>query len=215
MSQNNIAELRITYVTTPLERDNLADDPFVQLRSWLDEAIAQKFLEPNAICLATVSADGVPTARMVLLKGLDHGLLFFTNYESQKGQALAQNPHAAIVFYWDRLYRQVRVTGVVEKLTQEESADYFYSRPRANQVGAWSSPQSQPIPNRSVLEQQEAKYTDQFAGVDPIPLPPHWGGYRLLPNSFEFWQGRIGRLHDRWLYKRESAEQWDISQLAP
>lgn len=215
MSQNNIAELRITYVTTPLERDNLADDPFVQLRSWLDEAIAQKFLEPNAICLATVSADGAPTARMVLLKGLDHGLLFFTNYESQKGQALAQNPHAAIVFYWDRLYRQVRVTGVVEKLTQEESADYFHSRPRANQIGAWSSPQSQPIPNRSVLEEQEAKYTDQFAGVDPIPLPPHWGGYRLLPNSFEFWQGRIGRLHDRWLYKRESAEQWDISQLAP
>lgn len=210
----NLADLRITYDHATLSRADLADDPFVQFERWFEDARNADILEPNAMILATSTSEGVPSARTVLLKGMRKGFRFFTNYDSQKGDELADNPHAAAVFLWQELHRQVRIAGWVEKLAKAESAEYFHARPRGSQIGAWTSPQSEVIADRATLEKLQAETEARFANVDPIPLPPFWGGYILKPRSVEFWQGRPSRLHDRFRYSH-SADGWTIERLAP
>ena len=211
----NIADLRINYDHATLSRGDLSAEPFQQFQKWFEETVQSGLvLEPNAMTLATATSDGVPSARVVLLKGVANGFRFFTNYESQKGQELLDNPHAALVFLWQPLHRQVRVTGWVEKLGKEDSAEYYHSRPRGSQIGAWTSPQSQVISDRSVLEQHKAEIEAKFADTDPIPLPPFWGGFVLKPRTVEFWQGRPSRLHDRFRYTR-NGDSWTIERLAP
>lgn len=211
---DNIAEMRISYNKDRLYRRDLNADPFVQFRAWLDDATAADILEPNAMTLATCTADGLPSARMVLLKGIDHGFCFYTNYESQKAQEIAANPHVALVFYWDVLYRSVRIVGRVEKMSAAASQAYYQSRPRGSQIGAWASPQSQPLANRAQLEERTAATEQRFADVETIPLPPHWGGFRVVPASIEFWQGQRSRLHDRIRYTNNDGV-WDIERIAP
>jgi pyridoxamine 5'-phosphate oxidase len=189
-------------------------DPLVQFRQWFDEAIRAELLEPNAMTLATVAPDGSPAARIVLLKGLDDtGFVFFTNYESAKGRQLAHQPRACLLFFWGELERQVRITGQVERLPEEESLAYFRSRPRGSQLGAWASPQSRVIASRDELDAQLTQLEARYADAD-IPLPPFWGGYRVIPAAVEFWQGRPSRLHDRLLYTRAGGE-WTRVRLAP
>lgn len=208
------ANMRISYTESALSRADLDLDPFKQFQTWWRAAIDADHIEPNAMTLATAAADGAPSARMVLLKGVDErGFLFYTNYESRKGVELAANPRAALVLYWDRLQRQVRIEGRVERLTAEESAEYFHSRPRDSQIGAWTSPQSTVIFGRTQFEARRQQLEDQFAD-GPVPLPPFWGGYRVMPHAIEFWQGRPNRLHDRFRYKR-SDQNWLIERLAP
>lgn len=214
MDNTDPAKLRISYTVGALERADLDPDPIVQFQTWWQVALDTDLVEPNAMTLATAAADGIPSARMVLLKGVDaRGFVFYTNHESQKGRELAANPHAALVLYWDLLQRQVRVTGAVERLNAEESAEYFHNRPRDSQIGAWASPQSAAIPSRDVLEAQRTQLERQFAG-QAIPLPPFWGGYRVTPRTIEFWQGRPSRLHDRFRYTH-SVHGWQIERLAP
>lgn len=210
----DIAKLRMNYDRGTLTRRDLAADPFTQFNQWFEEAVAANVFEPNAMILATSTSEGVPSARTVLLKGVRKGFRFFTNYDSQKAEELMENPHAALVFLWKELHRQVRVTGWVQKLEVGESAEYFHSRPRGSQIGAWASPQSDVIVDRSVLEKLTLEMETRFADVDPIPLPPHWGGYIVKPRTVEFWQGRPSRLHDRFRYSR-SRDGWEIVRLAP
>ncbi len=211
----SLADMRKEYMQRGLSESDVDADPIRQFRLWLDVALGANLTEPNAMTLATVGADGHPSARMVLLKGVeDDGFLFYTNYESRKGRELAQNPWAALVIYWAELERQVRIEGRVEKLAPEASDAYFHSRPRGSQFGAVVSAQSQPIPSREVLEERlralEAQYADQ-----EIPRPPHWGGYRVIPTTIEFWQGRPNRLHDRLRYQRQDDTTWKIERLSP
>jgi pyridoxamine 5'-phosphate oxidase len=214
MDNTDPAKLRINYTVGELNRADLNPDPIKQFQLWWQVALQADLVEPNAMTLATVSADGIPSARMVLLKGVDkHAFVLFTNYEGQKGQEIAANPHAALVFYWDKLQRQVRVAGAVEKLSKEDSAEYFHSRPRDSQIGAWTSPQSSIIPDRDILESTRAQLVGKFEGKT-IPLPPFWGGYRVIPHTIEFWQGRPSRLHDRFRYTRVD-DGWQIDRLAP
>ncbi len=210
----NIADLRINYDRATLARTDLAADPLTQFNQWFEDAVAANVFEPNAMILATTTSAGIPAARTVLLKGVNEGFRFFTNYESDKGNELAETPHAALVFLWKELHRQVRVTGLVQKLDKEESAEYFHSRPRGSQIGAWASPQSDEIADRTILERLTAETEARFADVDPIPLPPFWGGYIIRPRTVEFWQGRRSRLHDRFRYSR-SGDGWEIVRLAP
>lgn len=192
----------------------LGADPFQTLDAWYDEALAAGTPFADAIALATATADGRPSVRMVLYKGVSGGgLRFFTNYESRKAEELAENPHVAIVFFWAPLHAQVRVEGRVERLAEEESDEYFKSRPRESQLGAWASPQSRQVPDRETLEQRFASASGKYAGRD-VPRPPHWGGYRIVPDSFEFWIGQDHRMHDRFLYRRDG-ESWQSKRLAP
>ncbi|VWC27420.1 pyridoxine/pyridoxamine 5'-phosphate oxidase [Burkholderia lata] len=211
-----LADLRINYSRASLDEADVAHDPFAQFERWFKEALAAKLPEPNTMTLATVGDDGRPSARIVLIKGVDErGFVFFTNYESRKGRDLAAHPQAALLFYWIELERQVRIEGRIEKTTAEESDRYFASRPLGSRIGAWASEQSAVIDSRATLEAQEKAVSERYG--DNPPRPPHWGGYRLVPDSIEFWQGRPSRLHDRLLYTRDAATSpgWSISRLSP
>ena len=213
----NLAEIRRSYSRQELSEQHVAESPFEQFRLWMQEALEAQVQEPTAMVLSTVSASGSPSARVVLLKGLEEGhFTFFTNYASRKGQDLGANPQAALTFFWPELERQVRVEGVVEKAPASLSDAYFLSRPRGSQVGAWASPQSQPIPHRQYLEAETEELLSRFGPEQPIPRPAHWGGYGLKPNYVEFWQGRPNRLHDRLVFQRDDdSADWHLSRLAP
>ena len=223
---NAIADIRKDYKLASLEEADVASNPIDQFTRWWNEAVASQIDEVNAMTLATVNAAGVPAARIVLLKGYNpEGFIFFTNYESDKGKNLAQNPNAALVFFWKELERQIRIEGTVQKVSAEESDRYFNSRPASSRIGAWASPQSAVIENRLVIEQNVERYTSIFAN-DSIERPDHWGGYIVKPTSIEFWQGRSSRLHDRIRYKLETSDynaatdtridaNWKIERLAP
>lgn len=209
------AELRHSYTRGTLDEADVAPGWLQQLQSWFDEAVADPGVtEPNAIQLATADATGRPDVRTVLVKGIDaRGIVFYTNYESAKGRDLAANPCAAAVFAWLPMERQVRLTGAVTQVPRAETEAYFASRPRESQLGAWASPQSSVVASRAELEDAEAAVAARF-GDGPVPPPPHWGGYLLAPDAVEFWQGRVGRLHDRIRYRR-TGDEWTIERLAP
>jgi pyridoxamine 5'-phosphate oxidase len=209
----NIADIRKDYKLQTLNESDVAPSPFTQFGAWWQEAIASQIEEVNAMTLATCTLNGKPSARTVLLKGYDdNGFTFFTNYNSHKGQELAANPNAALVFFWKELERQIRIEGTVQKTSDEVSNEYFNSRPAGSKLGAWSSPQSSIIPNRQVLEANEQKFKEEFG--DTIPRPPHWGGFVVKPSLFEFWQGRSSRLHDRLQYTLQN-QVWVVERLAP
>jgi pyridoxamine 5'-phosphate oxidase len=211
----SLPDLRREFALAGLKESDLDPNPFKQFDKWFQQALAAGLSEPNAMTLATASPDGKPSARVVLLKGCDErGFVFFTNYESQKGRELSENPHAALVFYWVDLERQVRISGQVTRVQAEESEDYFRTRPEGSQLGAWVSRQSEVVSGRKVLEDRLDELTQEYRSK-PIPLPPYWGGYRLAPNSLEFWQGRPNRLHDRLRYTLQPGGQWLIERLSP
>ena len=213
MDKAALAELRKTYSRGELDETSCAEDPLRQFETWLEQAIKAELPEPNAMTLATVGPDGRPSTRVVLIKGLDaRGLVWYTNYESRKGRELAHEPRAALQFHWVELERVVRIEGIVEKVSAEESDAYFASRPLDSRIGAWASPQSQPITSRAVLVANAAKAAARH-GLHP-PRPPHWGGYRLDPDRWEFWQGRVSRLHDRVRYDLQDG-RWMRRRLAP
>lgn len=210
----SIAALRKEYTLAELSEQDVDNSPFVQFNQWFEQALHAQLTEPNAMTVATVDASGRPSARIVLIKGVDNrGFVFYTNYLSKKGHDLAARPQAALLFYWAELERQVRIEGRIEKVSAQESDAYYLSRPLGSRLGAWASPQSKEVQGRGQLEelldQVQAKYGDN-------PLrPPHWGGYRLVPDYFEFWQGRASRLHDRIAYRLQAEGQWALSRLAP
>ena len=211
----NIRDKRIQYETAGLDRDDLADDPFVQFAQWYTQADEAGIAEPHAMVVSTVDADGMPDSRAVLARSMDaSGFTFFTNYESAKSAHLLAHPVAAALFPWFVLHRQVRLRGVVEKVSDIESDDYFASRPRGSQIGAWASIQSMPLDKRETLEERVASFEAQF-GDDDIRRPPLWGGWRIIPQSIEFWQGRPSRLHDRFVYTKEANGSWRIERLYP
>lgn len=209
----DLAQLRVDYKRAALSERDAVPNPFDQFARWFDEAVAAAIPEPNAMTLATVDGAGRPAARIVLLKGIDaRGLVFHTNYESRKGREIAANPHVALLFFWVELERQVRIDGTAERASAAESDAYFGARPRGSQISAWASPQSAPVPDRAWLEARVAAVEARFAS--DVPRPPYWGGVRVVPSRFEFWQGRASRLHDRLVWSREG-DRWTIERLAP
>ena len=211
----DIKALRREYASRALDEGSTLADPIQQFRAWFDEALRSEILDANAMALATVSAVGVPAVRTVLLKDIDaRGLVFFTHYNSPKGRDLEAHPRASLLFYWPPLERQVRVTGLVERVPAEESDAYFLSRPRESQIAAWAAEQSSELPNRAALERRYEELTADYEGR-AVPRPPDWGGYRVVPDRMEFWQGRQRRLHDRLLYMKDSDGHWKRLRLAP
>ena len=209
------AASRYEHAAHGLRRRDLDPDPIKQFSNWFTAAIEAEIRDVNATSLATAGHDGKPTVRIVLLKGFDSdGFVFFTNYESEKGVQLEANPYAALAFYWIELDRQIRISGKAERTSREESERYFRSRPIGSQLGAWASRQSEVLDGRRVLDARMAEMTEHYADK-PIPLPPHWGGYRVKPDVIEFWQGRPNRLHDRFRYRLQSDGSWLIERLAP
>lgn len=213
MPNRELADIRIQYQRDALDWSKLDNNPLLSLQNWMSDAIQNALLEPTAMTIATADTQGQPHARVVLLKGLDHGLVFYTNYDSAKGQELMQNPKAACTFFWPALERQIRVEGVIHKISDQESDHYFGSRPRDSQLAACASRQGHVIADRSLLENAFAHIATQFIN-QPIPRPANWGGYRLAPTRFEFWQGRPNRLHDRLVYRLESGN-WQRERLSP
>ncbi len=211
----NIAALRHDYIAHGLRRADLDPDPIKQFASWFGAAAAAQIRDVNAMSLATIHDDGGPDVRIVLLKAItDRGFVFFTNYLSAKGRQLEANPQTALTFFWVQLERQIRIRGIVERTSRDESEEYFRSRPLGSQLGAWASAQSDVIHERAALEARLADVTQRFAGGD-VPLPDYWGGYRLRPQTIEFWQGRTNRLHDRFCYTRDTDDDWVIERLSP
>lgn len=210
-----IADIRNEYTKKKLEIGSMQKDPIVQLDQWLEEAIEAELPEPTAMCLSTVDPEGQPSSRMVLLKGIQEGkLLFYTNYNSQKSRELELNPKCAISIYWPQFERQINILGSVRKSDASTSDNYFQSRPWKSQVGAWASPQSQPISSRNVIMLNFAKYSARYLG-QKVPRPPHWGGFTVEPNVFNFWQGRPNRLHDRIKYTLQAEGNWKMERIAP
>jgi pyridoxamine 5'-phosphate oxidase len=214
MGNKEIARIRRVYSLTELNESTVLDDPFKQFSEWMEEAVKSNIIDPNAMILATSNKDSIPSVRVVLLKGFDNeGFIFYTNYESKKGKNLVENPNASILFFWKELERQIRISGRVNKISQKESEEYFHSRPRESQLAALASNQSEVIPGREFLEQKFNEFKEEYHDKE-IPLPPHWGGFKLFADSFEFWQGRENRLHDRISYLKED-NAWQIVRLAP
>lgn len=207
------AALRRDYARASLTERDVDPDPIAQFEKWFEEALHAQMIEPNAMTLATSTRDGHPSARVVLLKGADaRGFVFFTDYRSRKGAELDANPHVSLCFWWDALQRQIRITGTVARASREESEAYFKTRPHGSRIGAWASHQSSTLPSRDSLEKEVERL--ERAYPEDVPLPPHWGGYRVTPDSLEFWQGRPSRLHDRIVYTRDGA-RWVIGRLSP
>ena len=211
-----MTDARKEYEQGALDEAGVEHDPIRQFTVWYDAAVAAGVPEPEAMTLATATPAGRPSARIVLLRGYDErGFCFFSNYTSHKGRELAANPHAALTFHWVEQERQVRIEGRVEKTTAAESDSYFHSRPSQSRIGAWSSPQSAVIPNRAALEELFSQFQQQYPNETTIPRPEHWGGYRLIPDRIEFWQGRPSRLHDRLVFSRADGSDWKLERLAP
>jgi pyridoxamine 5'-phosphate oxidase len=210
----SIADIRKDYQLKSLSELEVNNNPFSQFSSWWDEAVQSEIDEVNAMTLSTITNEGRPSSRIVLLKGFDSkGFVFFSNYNSSKAQQISSNSHVSLLFFWKELERQIRIDGVCSKVSAEESDAYFHSRPIGSRLGAWASPQSEKIQDREVLVQRLASVTQEF-GLENVPRPPHWGGYQVVPTRIEFWQGRSNRLHDRILYEQQELS-WQISRLAP
>lgn len=212
----SLANIRREYTLQSLTEADVDKDPYRQFHHWFEQAQKAEILEPTAMSLATATSDGYPSVRVVLLKGADErGFVFFTDYRSRKGIELDSNPRAALCFFWDVLQRQVRITGTVTRVSTAESVEYFTSRPHGSKVGAWASHQSQPLAARVELEREVLEYFTKYPEGADVPLPHHWGGYRVAPVAIEFWQGRESRLHDRIVYERDATGAWVIGRLWP
>lgn len=214
--QEDLSQIRTDYTKLELDESMLKNNPFQQFEAWMESAIQAKVMEPNAMTISTVNKEGKPSSRIVLLRGFDEkGFVFFTNYESKKGNEMLENPHVALNFFWPALERQVRIEGKVEKISYEDSLSYFQSRPKESQISAWVSPQSKTIQNRSELEEKVKLLEQEYAAQEVLPKPEFWGGYLVTPTYFEFWQGRANRLHDRIVFEKSTENTWIIKRIAP
>lgn len=216
IDHKDIASIREDYTKGSLSELEVGNNPFNQFKIWFDQAVSAQVMEPNAMVLSTIDSKGFPSSRVVLLKDIkDNGFSFFTNYESQKSLDITKNNKVSILFFWPELQRQVRVDAFVERLNEEDSTEYFQSRPKGSQIGAWASPQSRVIDNREFLDERVAFFEEKFSDLEVLPRPDHWGGFLIKPVKFEFWQGRSSRLHDRIQYESYEGGNWTINRLAP